>query len=77
MAPDVLAGVVLAWMFNHKNISAGTLSRPANVPLDGHFNTGTFQHGDISARDISAPEHFGTWIFWHLAKEYGHFDTEI
>ena len=55
---------------------------PKDVPVDGRFNMGTFWHKefstreifstmDISARDILAPEHFGTWIFWHLAKHYG------
>ena len=32
---------------------------------------------DILARDILAPEHLGTLIFWHLAKQYGHFGTDI
>ena len=32
---------------------------------------------DILARDIWAPEHLGTWIFWHLAKQYGRFGTDI
>ena len=56
--------------------------------LHGHFDTRTFRHGDIlaqgifstmdiSARDILAPEHFGTWIFGHLAKQYGRFGTDI
>ena len=52
------------------------------------FAMGTFQHGkfsaqgiftavDISAQDILAPENLGTWIFWHLAKQYGRFGTDI
>ena len=52
--------------------------------VHGHFDTRTFRHGDIlvqgilgtidiATRDISAAEHFGTWIFWHLANKYGHF----
>ena len=32
---------------------------------------GTFRHGKFWARDILEPEHLGTWIFWHLAKQYG------
>jgi hypothetical protein len=32
---------------------------------------------DISARDILVPEHFGPWIFWHLAKQYGCFGKDI
>ena len=32
---------------------------------------GTFWHRKFWARDILEPEHFGTWIFWHLAKQYG------
>jgi hypothetical protein len=48
----------------------------ADVPADGHFNTGTFQHGDFLAqglsgtrnfwqRNISAQGHFSTWTFRH------------
>ena len=32
---------------------------------------------NILAQDILAPEHFSTWIFWHLAKQYGRFGTDI
>ena len=53
--------------------------------LHGHFDR-TFQHRDIlaqgifgamdiSAWDISVSEQFSTWIFWHLAKQYGRFGT--
>ena len=31
----------------------------------------------ILAQDILAPEHFSTWIFWHLAKQYGRFGTHF
>ena len=52
----------------------------------GRFDTRTFRHREIlvqwifgtmnvSARDISATEHFGTWMFWHLGKQNGHFST--
>ena len=52
--------------------------------LHGRFDTRTFQHGgilaqgifgamDVSARDILASKCFGTLIFWHLAKQFGHF----
>ena len=48
--------------------------------LHGHFNTRTFRHWDILeegsfgamdilAQDILAPDHFGTWMGWHLAKQ--------
>ena len=65
---------------------------PMDIPAHGHSvsmnDTRNFRHWDIlaeeifgamdvSARDILAPEHFGTWIFWHLAKQYGHFGIDI
>ena len=59
-------------MFHHGNILAHAPLGAVDVPADGHFNTGTFQRGDISA-----PEHFGTWIFGHLSKQYGRFGTDI
>ena len=40
--------------------------RPADVPADGRFNTGRFQHGDFSAWGI-----FSMRNFWH----HGHFST--
>ena len=43
------------WTFRHMDILA----------------QGIFGTIDVSAWDISAPEHFGTQIFWHLAMQYG------
>ena len=54
--------------------------------LNGCFDTRTFWHRDIlaqvifgtmdvSARDISAPEDFRTWMFCRLWNQYGHFGT--
>ena len=54
------------WTFRHKNFSQG------DILAQGFFGT-----MDVLARDISALEHFGTWIFWHLAKQYGRFGTDI
>ena len=62
--------------------------RQMDVSTREPLDMATFWHGeflaqrifgtmDIKARDISAPEHFGTWIFWHLAKQYGCFATDI
>ena len=34
---------------------------------------GIFGGMDILAWDITATKHFSTWIFWNLAKQYGHF----
>ena len=64
-------------MFHHGNISACAPYGHADVPTDGHFNMGTFWHGDfsawgildtmdISAHDILAREHFCTWTFLHM-----------
>ena len=33
--------------------------------------------GTTLARNMLGPENFGTWIFWHLAKQYGRFGTDI
>ena len=71
---NILARVISAK--NHRNILARAPFGTADVPADGHFNTGTSRHGDFSAwgffgtrnfrhRNISAWEHFGTWTFWH------------
>ena len=48
-----------------------------DVSTQGLFSTGTFWHKEFSARDILAPEHLGTWIFGHLAKQNGRFGTDI
>ena len=43
-----------------------------NVSTWGLFESGNFRLEEFlapwtfSARDISAPDHFGIWIFWHL-----------
>jgi hypothetical protein len=49
------------WTFQHWNFSTW-----------GIFSTGKFRH-----EEFSAPEHFGTGIFWHLAKKYGRFGKDI
>ena len=49
----------------------------------GCSNRWTFQHGEFSAwgifwhEEFLALEHFSTWLFWHLAKQYGHSSTDI
>ena len=64
-------------MFHQRNISAHALFVAADVPADGFFNTGTFQHGEFSAQgifgtqnfqhlNISAQGYFGAWIFRHM-----------
>ena len=70
----------------------GTLAlrtfRQMDFSTPDRFDMGNFRHGEFLARgifgtrtfrhrDISAPERFGTWIFWHLAKQCGHFGTDI
>ena len=62
--------------------------RQMDISTRESFDLGNFRQGefsaqgifgtmDISARDISAPEHFSTWIFWLLAKQYGCFGIDI
>ena len=46
--------------------------RQMDISTLERFGMGNFRHGEFSA-----PEHFGTWIFWHLAKQYGRFGTDI
>ena len=70
---------ISALMFHHRNILAHAPFHAADVPADGHFNTGTFQHGDFLAqglfgtrifqhRNISARGHFGTWSFRYSSR---------
>ena len=77
LGQDILATVISARMFHYGNIWAGTPFGTADIPADGHFNTGTFQHWDFLAqgifgkrnfqqRNILAQEHFGTGTFRHM-----------
>ena len=56
----------------------------------GHLITGTFRHEEISAgeyfgmgilwyhgRFSTVSGYFGTYTFWHHAKQYRHFGTDI
>ena len=58
--------------YQHMDILSPWTFRRKDFFAWGHFGT-----MGVSAQDISAPEHLGTWIFWHLAKQYGHFGTDI
>ena len=43
-----------------------------NLSTWGNIGTVNFRHDEFSAQ-----EHFGTWIFWHPAKQYGRLSTDI
>ena len=77
LAPDILVRDISKQTFHHWDISACSCFGLADALAHGHFGTRNFLHHGCLARDMSAPEHFGTWIFWHLAKQYGHFGTDI
>ena len=47
-------------MFPYGNTLAHAPFGPVDVPAGGHFNTGTFWHGDFSAQEIFALGIFGT-----------------
>ena len=64
-------------IFGHMHVSALQKYRhmdfvSMDVSTQGLFGMGTFWH-----KEFSVPEHFGTWIFWHLAQQYGRFGTDI
>jgi hypothetical protein len=46
----ISARVISARMFHHGTISARAPFGSENIPADGRFNTGTFQHGDFLAQ---------------------------
>ena len=50
--------------FHHGNILAHAPLSAANVLADGHFNTGTFRHGEFSAQGI-----FGMRNFRHRNRD--------
>ena len=65
-------GNFITGTFRHVHTSALLIYRHMDI-----LSPWTFQHKNFLAQDILAPENFGTWIFWHLAKQYGRFGTDI
>jgi hypothetical protein len=63
-------------MFHPGNILVRAPFGTGDIPVDGRFNTGTFQHRGFLAQEFSARGIFGIGTFRHgEISAHGHFGT--